>query len=121
SYASAALRDLDAGALIHDLAARDLRRVRNRRGEVLIGDPLREDLRRLVALVRSLKETKRAKDPIAGLDEVEAGKAGELAELRDEGLVDLAGDLVRAGHVDAFVPTNGGMHLGFLLLSYGTE
>ena len=36
-------------------------------------------------------------DAVAGLDQVVAGETGELAELRDERLVDLAGDpFVRA-------------------------
>src|SRR6266536_2635883 len=104
------LRGSDAVALSNDLAARDLRRVGNRRAEVLVGDPLRDDLRGLFALRRSLEETKRAQDAIARLDQVIAGETGELAELRDERLLDLAGDLVRAGRVDAFVTTNGGMH-----------
>src|SRR4029079_6282079 len=43
-----------------------------------------------------------------------AAKPGELAKLRDERLVDLADDLVRAGHVDTFVTTNGGMHVMLL-------
>ena len=35
----------DAVALSNDLAARDLRSVRNRRIEVLVGDPLRDEHR----------------------------------------------------------------------------
>ena len=81
----------------NDLAARDLRRVGNRRVEVLVGDPLRDELRGLVGLLGGLEETERAQDAVAGLDQVVAGEAGELAELRDERLVDLADDLVRAG------------------------
>ena len=66
-----------------------------------------------------LEETERAQDAVAGLDQVVAGEAGELAKLRDERLVDLAGDLVRAGRVDAFVTTNGGMHVMLLLFLQG--
>src|ERR1044072_4197415 len=95
------LRDRDAVALRNDLAARDLRRVGNRRVEVLVGDPLRDDLRRLAGLLGGLHETERAQDAVAGLDEVVAREPGELAKLRDERLVDLTGDLVHAGRVDA--------------------
>src|SRR6266566_2767067 len=102
-------------AVRDDLAARDLRRVRNRRGEVLVADPLRHEVLGLVGLLEGLEETKRAKDAVAGLDQVVAGETGKLPELRDERLVDLADDLAHAGRVDAFVPTNGGMHLMLLL------
>jgi hypothetical protein len=110
------LRDGDAVAVSNDLTARDLRRVRNHRSEVLVGDPLRDDLRRLVALLGRLEETERAQNAVAGLDELVAGEAGELAELRNERLVDFARDLVRAGRVDTFVTTNGGIHMVLLLL-----
>src|SRR6266566_5853654 len=102
-------------AVRDDLAARDLRRVRNRRGEVLVADPLRHEVLGLVGLLPGLEETKRAQDAVAGLDQVVAGETGKLPELRDERLVDLDDDLAHAGRVDAFVPTNGGMHLMLLL------
>jgi hypothetical protein len=108
----------DAVAVRNDPAARDLRRVRDRRGEVLVRDPLRDELRRLVGLLGGLEETERAQDAVAGLDEVVAGEAGELAELRDERLLDLAADLVGAGRVDTFVTTNGGMNVVLPLCSY---
>src|SRR4029453_6319944 len=113
---SVELRDGDAVALSNDLAARDLRLVGNRLGEVLVGDPLRDELRGLGVLLGRLEETERAQDAVVGLDQVVALEAGELAELRDERLLDLAGDLVRAGHVDTFVTTDGGMHVMLLLL-----
>src|SRR5947207_770862 len=63
----------------------------------------------------ALEETKRAQYAVASLDQVVARETGELAKLRDERRVDLADDLVHAGRVDTFVPTNGGMHLMLLL------
>src|SRR4029077_18802751 len=108
-------------AVRNDLAARDLRRVRHRAREVLVTDPLSNDLRRLVSLLGSLEETKRAQEAVVALDEVVAGEAGELAELGDELLIDLAGQLVRASGVDTFVTTNGGMHTVLLLYCYRTE
>jgi len=72
-----------AVAVSNDLAAGDLRRVGNRRVEVLVGDPPRDDLRGLVGLLGRLEETKRAHDAVAGLDQVIGGETGELAELRD--------------------------------------
>jgi hypothetical protein len=99
-----------AVAVRDDLATRDLRPGRNRRVEVLVGDPLGDELRRLVSLLGGLEETDRAQDAVAGLDEVVAGETRELTELRDERLVDLAGQLVRAGRVDTFVTTNGGIN-----------
>ena len=78
---------------------------------MLISDPLRRELSGLLGLLGGLEETERAQNAVAGLDQVIAAKTGELAKLRDERLVDLADDLVRAGHVDTFVTTNGGMHV----------
>jgi len=77
-----------------DLAARDLRRVGNRPVEVLAGDPLGDELGGLVGLLAGLEQTEGAQDTVAGVDQVVAGEAGKVAQLRDERLVDLAGDLV---------------------------
>src|SRR4029078_17265 len=116
-----ALRGGDAVAAGNDLTARDLRITRNHGAEVLVGDPLLHEARGCLGLVAGLEETERAQDAVAGLDEVVAGKPGQLAKLRDEGLVDLAEDLGRAVRVDAFVTTNGGMHVMLLLWSYRAE
>src|SRR6266498_1112482 len=105
----------EAVAMRNDLAARDLRRVRNQRVEVLVADPLRDEGLGLVGLLCSLEETKRTQDDVAGLDQVVAGETRELAMFRDERLLDLAVDLVHAGRVDSFVTTNSGMHLLLLL------
>ena len=64
----------DAVAMRNDLAARDLRRVRNQRVEVLVGDPLRDERLRLIGLLGGLEETKRTQDAVAGLDQVVAGE-----------------------------------------------
>src|SRR5581483_1702785 len=105
-------------AVSDHLAAGDLRRVGHRRVELLVGDPLRDDHRRLVGLLGGLEETERAEDAAAAaFDQVVAGKAGELAQLRDERVVDLFDDVVDAGDVDAFVAPNGGMHVMLLLFS----
>src|SRR4029077_18214612 len=109
-----ALRGGDAVAAGNDLTARDLRITRNHGAEVLVGDPLLHEARGGLGLVGGLEETERAQHSVAGLDEVVAGKPGQLAKLRDEGLVYLADGLVRAGRVDAFVTTNGGMHVMLL-------
>ena len=47
-------------------------------------------------LLGGLEETERAEDAVTGLDQVVAGEAGQLAELGDEGLSDLARELRRA-------------------------
>src|SRR4029078_836430 len=72
-------------------------------------------------LLGRLEEAERAQHAVVGLDEVVAGKARQLTELRDERLVDLADDLVRARRVDTFVATNGGMHVKPFCCSYRTE
>jgi hypothetical protein len=100
----------NAVALCDDLAARDLRSIRDRLIEVLVRDPLRDEHRRLVSLLGGLEETERAEDAAAALDQEVAGETRELTELRDERLVDLADDLMGAGRVDTFVAPNGGMH-----------
>ena len=74
--------------------------------EVLVVDPLRCELPGLLGLLGGLEETERAQNAVAGLDR-HSRQTRKLAKLRDERLVDLADDLVRAGRVDAFVPTNG--------------
>jgi len=48
------LRDQDAVAVSDDLAARDLRLVRDDRLELLLADPVGDELRRLLALLRRL-------------------------------------------------------------------
>jgi 2-oxo-4-hydroxy-4-carboxy--5-ureidoimidazoline (OHCU) decarboxylase len=74
-----------------DLAARNLGLVRDQRLKLLVADPRGDDVRRLLALLRRLEETERAEDAVAGLDQVVAREARQLLQLRDEGLVDLAG------------------------------
>src|SRR5688572_3537121 len=112
-----ALRDRDAVAVSDDLAACDLRRVRDQRLEFLVADPGCYEVRRLLALLRRLEETERAEDAVIGLDQVVAGEAGQLAEHRDEGLVDLARELRRASLVHTFIAANGREHV-MLLRSY---
>src|SRR5436190_1700462 len=91
------------GLISPSIATRALRSVGKHRGEILVGDPLRDELRGLIGLLAGLEETERAQDAVAGRDQVVAGKAGELAQLRDERLVDLASNLACARAVDTFV------------------
>src|SRR5688500_4183921 len=111
------LRDRDAVAVSDDFAARDLGLVRDHRLELLVADPRRDDTRRLLALLGCLEETERAEGAVAGLDQVVAGEAGQLAELRDESLVDLARELSRAILVYTVVTANDRVHV-VLLRSY---
>src|SRR5437879_5193481 len=73
----------NAVAVRNDLAARDLRCVRNRRVEGLIADPLRDELRRRAGLLNYLIEARKRRPELAL-----AGETGQLAELRDERLLD---------------------------------
>src|SRR4051812_15327580 len=59
-----------AVAVSDELAARDLRRVRDDRVEMLVNEPLGDERRRLVSLRGGLEEPDRAHDAVAGLDEV---------------------------------------------------
>ena len=68
--------DHDAVAGSDDAAARDLGLVGDDRVELLVADPGCDDLRRLHALLRSLEETERAEDAVAGLDEEVALEPG---------------------------------------------
>ena len=72
-----------AVAVSDDLAAGDLRCVGDHLVEMLVGDPLGDELGRLVYLLLPLEQAERAEDPVAGLDQVVAGEAVELAQLRD--------------------------------------
>src|SRR6266566_1939419 len=104
------LRDQDAVAVSDDLAARDLRLVGDDRVELLLADPVRDELCRLLALLRRLEETERADDAVVGLDQEVAREPGQLLQLRDERPVDLAGQLVRSILVHTLVTANGRMH-----------
>src|SRR5438093_6610519 len=105
------LRDQDAVAVSDDLAARDLRLVGDDRLELLLADPVGDELRRLLALLRRLEETERAEDAVAGLDEEVAREPGHLLQLRDERLVDFAGQLGRSILIHTVVTSNGRMHV----------
>ena len=61
--------------------------------ELLVANPRGDDLRRVQALLRSLEETERTEDAVAGLDQVVAEEPGELLELGEERLAGLAGQL----------------------------
>src|SRR5690348_12353249 len=92
---SGGLRSGYEAAAGNNLAGCDLRSARNRLAEVLVVDPLRDELARLLGLLGGLEETERAQNPVARLDEVVAGEAGEAAQLRHERVVDLRDDFVR--------------------------
>ena len=68
------------------------------------------------ALLACLEETERGEDAAAGFDEVVAGEAGQLVQLRDEGLVDLGRQLGRAILVHTVIAANSGMHVMLLRL-----
>jgi len=81
-FGVAALGDRGHGVAVRDdLATGDLRRVGDRRVEVLVGDPFRDEHRRTVGLLGGLEEAERAEDASAAFDQEVAGEAGELAEL----------------------------------------
>ena len=61
------LRARDAVAVSDSLAARDLGSVRDQRLELLVADPGRDDVRRLLALLGCLEEAKRAEDAVTGI------------------------------------------------------
>src|SRR4029078_8760214 len=104
------LRDRELFALSDDLAARDLGLVGHQRLELLIADPGVDELARLVALLTGLKEAEGAEDTVAGLDQKITLESRQLAQLRNESLVDLAGQLGGAILVHTVVAANGGMH-----------
>src|SRR5205823_6052003 len=72
---------------------------------------------RLVGLRRGLEDAERAHDALAVVDQVVALEAGQLAQLGDEGLADLAAELVGAILVDTLVAPDGRMHV-MLLTSF---
>src|SRR6478735_7097270 len=106
----------DAVAVSDDLAACDLRLIGDHRFELLVANPACDDLRRLLALRRSLEEAERAEDAVVGLDQPVAREPGELLQRRDERLFDLAGQLGRAILVHTVITANGRKH-GVLLRS----
>src|SRR5690348_13402359 len=98
------LRADDSVRLVHDhLSAGDLRRIRKGCLQLLVAHPGGCDATRLVALGRSLEEPNRAHDAVAGLDEVVALEARQLAQAGHETLVDHLGELVGATLVDTLV------------------
>jgi len=94
-----------------DLAARDLRLVGHDLVELLVADPTADELRRRVALLTCLEETDRGEGAAAGVYEVVAAEAGQLLELRHEGLVDFRGELGRERLIDAVIAANGRKHV----------
>src|SRR3990170_6281804 len=120
SRAARSLLTVNAVTVSNDLAARDLGLVGENRLELLLADPRCDELRRLHTLLRRLEETERAEDAVAGIDQVVALEPGQLLELRDEGLVDLAGQLDRAILVHTVVTANGRKHVMLLRSSFRT-
>src|SRR5207253_2340938 len=60
---------------------------------------------------RRIEEANRGHDAVAGLDQEVAVEPGQLAQLRDQVLVDLLRQLVGAADVDTLVASHGGMHV----------
>ena len=71
----------ELGHLVHDdLAAGDLRRAREGRLELLVAHPGGRDARRLVGLLGGVEEADRGHDAVAGVDQVIAAEARQLAQ-----------------------------------------
>src|SRR5689334_9709585 len=116
------LRPSDPVRLVHHhLSACDLRRIRECGLQALLAQPGRCDPTRLVGLRRGVEEADGAHDAVADLEEVVAGEAGQLAQLRREALVDLLGELVGATLVDTLVTSDGGMHVVLLAVTFRAE
>src|SRR5690349_3809530 len=100
-----------AARLVRDhLSARHLRRVRKHRLQVLLTQPAGGDPIRLLSLSSRLEHADGADDAVTGLDEVVPAEAGQLAQPRHQGLVDLLRQLVGPLLVDTFVASHGCMH-----------
>src|SRR5207247_5108897 len=98
--------------LVHDhLSVSDLGRIRKCRLQLLLAHPGGCDATRLVGLRRSLEEPDRTHDAVAGLDDVVALEARQLAQAGHEALVDLLCQLVGATLVDTLVASNSAMHV----------
>src|SRR6476646_10551520 len=102
--------DENAVAVSNDLAARDLGLVGENRVELLLADPLCDELRRLHTLLGRLEVTERSEDAVAGIDQVVALEPRKLVELGDEGLVHLVRELGGALLVHTLVTADGCMH-----------
>src|ERR1044072_4606435 len=94
-----------------DLAAGDLRRVGEARLELLPAHPVGRNAGRLVGLRRRVEEADGAHDAVAGIDEVVAAEARQLAQAGNERLVDLLDELARAGLVGRLVASNRAIHV----------
>src|SRR6188472_2540917 len=93
-----------------DVAARELGRVRKRLLELLLAQPAGGDAGRLVGLRRGVEEADGRHDAVAGVDEGVAIEARELAQHRQEALVDLLDELALTALIDRLVAANGAVH-----------
>src|SRR5438477_638953 len=108
-------------ALRDHLAEGDLRRIRKRALQLLVAHPTGREASRLVGMRRRIEEANRGHDAVAGLDQEVAVEPGQLAQLRDQRLVDLLRQLVGATGVDTLVASHGGMHVQLLTSSIKVE
>src|SRR5439155_11561333 len=90
------------------------RRIRKRALQLLVAHPTGREASRLVGMRRRIEEANRGHDPVAGLNQEVAVEPGQLAQLRDQRLVDLLRQLVGATGVDTLVASHGGMHVQLL-------
>ena len=81
--------DLDELArVVHDdFAVGDLRRVRERPFELLLAHPVGCDPGRLLGVSRGVEEADGAQDAVAGVDELVAAEARQLAQAEEEAVL----------------------------------
>jgi hypothetical protein len=78
-----------------------------RRLELLLAHPDGRDAGRLAGLRGGVQEADRTQDAVAGLDEVIAAEARQLAQAGHESLLDLLDELAGAALIDRLVPAGG--------------
>src|SRR4249919_2893491 len=105
------LGDRDPVLLVRDhLAARDQRPVGKCALELLLTHPSLGNASRLLGLSQRLEQADRRHDAVTCFDQVVAAETRQLAQARQERLVDLLAQLLGATGVNTLVAPYGGMH-----------